>query len=938
VGQSPGVSPPILPSNKLSDQGVLAEDSPPITPDFRTPEKASSVLRKVISGKSLLSSSPVTSLSRGPASQVPSKVQSSQQSKRTVSSTSIGEQSPHCHPSTSRKPVFRLPPAPSKDPVRCPSAVQAEQATTKSLPQVNIPVAISRLLATSSKLHSPRFQFEVSPEAARFNFQLLVDHNFDLETLLNPVSGQCITSYGSEFKSPTALEPLLGHHPRWSAFRDRLENGATFPLVSLSEDVRIGDLQMACKRGNHKSATAHATFLAEAFSKETKKGWILLLPEEEAASIPHLEIAPLGVADQIGVSATGDFVSKLRVTHDLSFPGAISGESVNSRVEKDQLEPCMFGHTLLRVIHTIVHFRKKFPLKRIWLRKEDFKSAYRRLHLRAETALKSAVRLDMDGHPYILVSLRLPFGGAPCPSDFCVVSDVITDTINDLLACDEWDPSSISSQFLAKIPDEISLPDSLPFATARDLSVVLPDDYHGKADCFVDDIISCAVDDGDNLLRLKAAACTVIHAISHQASSDTHLPRQDIIADDKNEAEGAPEEVKICLGWQLDTRRLLVRLPYHKYKAWDSQILALRDRRTASDKDLRSILGRLENVAGINCMLGHFLNNIRSLQLKADRSGHNVKVTDQARKDLSLAQKFLHQAHLGFSMNLVTFRKPDIYYIGDASEHGLGGFATHGRAWRWEIPEDLRGRAHINLLEFITQVVCIWIDILEGAVSKHDCLLGLGDSTSAMGWLRRSNFREKQEGDTDWIAKQQVARQLAHLVIDSETVLYKQWFRGEDNVVADSLSRDLHFLSPSTHEKFLHLTVSPQLPDNFSIRPVPEEISCFIMSTLQLLPVKQQRLLPQKPSDLARGNIGILSSLASGSKSPLSSGVLTSSNKTSSCPPLPKLSEKVLSLHDLTNIWWREQSTPPSHMWHRPSGQTTGRTPDWTKMEGCASS
>jgi hypothetical protein len=40
--------------------------------------------------------------------------------------------------------------------------------------------------------------------------------------------------------------------------------------------------------------------------------------------------------------------------------------------------------------------------------------------------------------------------------------------------------------------------------------VVLPDDFHGKADCcFVDDIISCAVDDGDNLLRLKAAAVII---------------------------------------------------------------------------------------------------------------------------------------------------------------------------------------------------------------------------------------------------------------------------------------------------------------------------------------------------------------------------------------------------------------------------------------------
>jgi hypothetical protein len=804
--------------------------------------------------------------------------------------------------------------------------------------QRSVPAAIALLLDQSEVIRPPLFRFDVSAEAAAFNFDLLQQHKFDLGKLLNPTEGRSITSYGSEFKSVQALEPLLGQHPRWKAFSDRLQHGATFPITPLPEVLRQEDLDGARARGNHKSATEHATFLAEAFSKETKKGWILLLPDDKASIIPGLEIAPLGVADQLGVSATGEFVSKLRITHDLSFPGVVSGESVNSRVDKEQLEPCMFGHTLLRVIHSIVHFRQKFPQKRIWLRKEDFKSAYRRLHLKAETAIKSAVRLTMNDSDFILVSLRLPFGGAPCPSDFCVVSDVITDTINDLLACDEWDPLTVSSKFLEKIPEKISLPACIPFAPARDLSVTLPEDYHGKADCFVDDIISCVVDMGDNLLRLQAAACTVIHAVAHQAASDTFLPRQDIIADDKNEAEGAPEEIKICLGWQLDTRRLLVKLPFHKYKAWDSQITALSTRKTASDKDLRSILGRLENVASINCMLGHFLNNIRSLQIRADRSGHNVTITAQVRSDLALARKFLAQAHEGFNMNLVTFRRPDIFYIGDASEHGLGGFADHGRAWRWGIPEHLRGRAHINLLEFITQVVCIWIDILEGKVKKHDCLLGLGDSTSAMGWLRRSTFREKIEGDQDWLAKQKVARKLADLVLDSETVLYKQWFRGEDNVVADSLSRDLHYLSPSTHEKFLHLTVSPQLPDNFRILPVPAEISCFIMSTLLLLPVKQRRLLPQKPSDLARGNTGILSYLALGSTNPRSSAVSTSSSGTSSCPPSPKLSEKVLSLHDLKNIWWREQSTPPSHMWHRPSGQTTGLTPDWTKMAGCASS
>ena len=85
--------------------------------------------------------------------------------------------------------------------------------------------------------------------------------------------------------------------------------------------------------------------------------------ENEIKNIPDLELAPMGVADQLGVSATGEFVSKLRVTHDLSFPQAVSGESINSRVKDEDLEPCMFGHTLLRIVHYIVHLRKKIQTK-----------------------------------------------------------------------------------------------------------------------------------------------------------------------------------------------------------------------------------------------------------------------------------------------------------------------------------------------------------------------------------------------------------------------------------------------------------------------------------------------------------------------------------------------------------------------------------------------
>ena len=49
-------------------------------------------------------------------------------------------------------------------------------------------------------------------------------------------------------------------------------------------------------------------------------------------------------------------------------------------------------------------------------------------------------------------------------------------------------------------------------------------------------------------------------------------------------------------------------------------------------------------------------------------------------------------------MNLINFQSPNKIYINDISEHGLGGFATHGRAWVYVILILLRGRAHINLL------------------------------------------------------------------------------------------------------------------------------------------------------------------------------------------------------------------------------------------------
>ena len=202
-----------------------------------------------------------------------------------------------------------------------------------------------------------------------------------------------------------------------------------------------------------------------------------------------------------------------------------------------------------------------------------------------------------------------------------------------------------------------------------------------------------------------------MHAIAHSSSNEIGLPRDDFIADDKNDAEGAAEEEKICLGLMLNTRSLTISLPSHKFKAWSAQVEAVLRQQRVSLESLRSILGRMENVAIIIPMFGHFLSNVRQLEIKAALSNKNQQVNKRCKDDLQLFLSFLQRAHTGVNMNLISFRVPNKIYINDACEHGLGGYSKDGKAWSWVIPKHLLGRAHINFLEFIAQVISIWLDI-----------------------------------------------------------------------------------------------------------------------------------------------------------------------------------------------------------------------------------
>ena len=692
---------------------------------------------------------------------------------------------------------------------------------------------IKNIIATDlPPINKPSFQFQATKDAAMHNMHVIISAG-SLEAAIQQQTNSTV-SYGSEFRPTQLLAPLMHRHPLWKRTETCISQGSQFPLHPIEEQLRQEDLDAAISYGNHKSTTDSTAFITN-MESEIKKGWALPLPPPFARELPGAEVAPHGIVPQHTINELGEIINKERVTHDQSYPGAASKQSINERVIEEDLAPCLFGHMSRRCIHYIIGCRQRHPNTKIWMSKIDWKSAYRRQHFNAKTAVKCLTQALINGTTFLLMALRLTFGGKPCPSEWGCISEPVADLATDLLHCKEWDPEVLHSPLQSKMPQPKALHESVPFAKARETIVIVPADDNGKCDVYIDDTTAIGPDINNNWKRLQACILLAIHIFCRPLSHKEPIPRDNAVAAAKMRAEGGLEEVKILLGWVFDTRRLLISLPVDKLNCWTSDILDIIIAKEATYKQLDTIIGRLNHVGYIIPTARHFLSRIRNLKTKTKfkRSTH---IPQRVTADLYLWLEFLKQANKGMSMNLLTYRTPTHVYRSDACEHGLGGFSAKGRAWRWQIPNYLLYRAHINLLEFLASVICIWIDEIEGNIAPEDCLLALGDNTSSAGWLRRSNFMEDDEEDHDTTIKLLVARHLATIIQRTSSCLYSQWFHGEDNTVSDSLSRDNHLTNISL-TNLLCKHVPYQLPPNFEIKPLPSKIVCWLSCLLAKLPV-----------------------------------------------------------------------------------------------------
>ena len=100
--------------------------------------------------------------------------------------------------------------------------------------------------------------------------------------------------------------------------------------------------------------------------------------------------------------------------------------------------------------------------------------------------------------------------------------------------------------------------------------------------------------------------------------------------------------------------------------------------------------------------------------------------------------RVLQKSHEGISINLLTYHEPNCIYLTDACKIGMIGFSSKGRARRWKIPIEILGCAHINLLELYSELVSIYIDIVEETLDDKECLLSMGYSTTAIRWIHKA--------------------------------------------------------------------------------------------------------------------------------------------------------------------------------------------------------
>jgi hypothetical protein len=268
--------------------------------------------------------------------------------------------------------------------------------------------------------------------------------------------------------------------------------------------------------------------------------------------------------------------------------------AVNQRIDMDQYPEMVYGWCLLRILHFVVALRLvAHPDRRIFISKFDFSDAYKRMAHSARAITQTIV--VFLGVAYI--ALRMTFGGSANPPAWCAFSEMVTDLATEIALAPGYDPTTMRAPGFES-PSFKELPDSITVARAKEMAVTIPTTLTARHDCFIDDVIQIFLDTPENRARMpRIAPLAVFVTCRPHAGAGEPIARRPLLSPSKLEAEGAPAELQIVLGWELNTRALTLLLPNDKFTAWIQDIVVTISAETILFGELESLVGRLNHAA-----------------------------------------------------------------------------------------------------------------------------------------------------------------------------------------------------------------------------------------------------------------------------------------------------------------------------------------------------
>jgi hypothetical protein len=319
----------------------------------------------------------------------------------------------------------------------------------------------------------------------------------------------------------------------------------------------------------------------------------------------------------------------------------------------------------------------------------------------------------------------MTFGGAPNPSQWSNVSEVIV----NLVRRSDWHPSvwSAPHQGLLRTSEAVDNDEGYvrldeEFGEAFAMSVEDPvDDGLAKFDCYLDALFG--VFHAQDRVRAEAALPLALHLVRRPVDDKVpeSFPRDDLLAVSKFLAEAKALERKIVLGWEVNMRSFKVSLPTDKRHAWVEELrrLAKLPGRRANAKEFETTIGRLNHAAYVVPNARPFLGRLYRASERAQECG-SVRLSNSQVEDLKLWTAFVDAAAEKISINRLVFRWPSRIVRVDACPHGMGGYGLQSEvAWRLLLPPDWIGRGSLNCLEFLAALVGVWVEHQVGGRGRR---------------------------------------------------------------------------------------------------------------------------------------------------------------------------------------------------------------------------